>query len=495
MITAQEPAIQWEKNWGGSGEDRANSVQQTTDGGYIAAGFTFSNDGDVSGNQGNADFWVVKLDANGNLDWKKALGGTAEDRANSIEQTTDGGYIVAGYTRSNNGDVSGNHGLSDFWVVKLDGSGNLEWQKTLGGTADDRANSVQETTDGGYIVAGYTNSNNGDVSGNHGQADFWIVKLDGSGNFQWQKALGGSFIDEAYSVRQTADGGYIAAGHTVSINTGDVTGNHGINDFWVVRLDSGGALIWQKALGGTQQDIARSIQQTADGGYIVTGHTQSNDDDVSGNHGFDDFWVVKLDTSGGLEWQKTLGGSDIDQAHSVQQTTDSGFIVLGHSFSNNGDVSGNHGSWDFWVVRLDNTGTLQWQKNLGGSDSDVTASIQQTTDGGFVAAGCSFSNNGDVSDNNGDFDFWIVKLEPEPLGVSDIFKESVHIYPNPFTNIINISDIKGIKSITLSDVSGRTIKSIPAAPELNLSDLKPGIYFINLHKENGDVGSFKVMKK
>jgi len=177
FTTIQSPGIEWQRALGGSNLDTTYSIQQTSDGGYIVAGYTESNDGDVSGNHGYYDFWVVKLDGNGNIQWQKCLGGSTHDAPFSIQQTSDGGYIVAGCTYSNDGDVSGNHGKDDFWVVKLDSDGNIQWQKALGGSSNDWAHSVQQTSDGGYIVAGDTYSNDGDVSGYHRDGDFWVVKL------------------------------------------------------------------------------------------------------------------------------------------------------------------------------------------------------------------------------------------------------------------------------------------------------------------------------
>jgi uncharacterized repeat protein (TIGR01451 family) len=402
--------IQWQKCLGGTGYDQANAIQQTTDGGYIVAGWTQSINGDVSGNHGGEDFWVVKLDMTGNIQWQKCLGGTGYDRAHSIQQTTDGGYIVAGHTNSNNGDVSGNNGYYDMWVVKLDYQGNILWQKCLGGTGYDRAHSIQQTTDGGYIVAGYTYSNNGDVSGNHGDSDMWVVKLDPQGNIQWQKCLGGTNWEEVWSVRQTTDGGYIVAGSTCS-NDGDVSGNNGGSDMWEVKLDHQGNIQWQKCLGGTSDDYAYSIQQTTDGGYIVAGYTRSNDGDVSGyNGGYSDMWVVKLDPHGDLLWQKCIGGTDWDEARYIEQIQDGGYLVAGLSV-----IIGNQ--YDFFVVKLDILGNLQWQKHIGGTTWDWAYSIKQTTDRGFIVAGWTNSINGDIIGNNGSEDMWVVKLiEPNISG-------------------------------------------------------------------------------
>ncbi len=359
------------------------------------------------------------------VEWKKTLGGSYGDGAESIQQTDDGGYIVAGYTCSNDGDVDGNHGYCDFWVVKLDENGAIQWQKCLGGSSNDQAYSIQQTKNGGYIVAGWTWSNDGNVSGYHGYTDFWVVKLDPNGNIEWQKCLGGSYDDRAYSIQQTSDGGYIVAGWTWS-NDGNVSGNHGNADFWVVKLNEYGTIQWQKCLGGRYLDLAYSIQQTSDGGYIVVGETRSNDGDVSGWHeGYDengytaDMWIVKLDRDGNIQWQKCLGGSGNDQAYSIQQTSDGGYIVVGETRSNDGDVSGWHGGYDengdpkpdMWIVKLDSNGNIQWQKCLGGSDYDVAESVQRTSDGGYIVAGWTSSNNGDVSGNHGVSDFWIIKLK------------------------------------------------------------------------------------
>ncbi len=407
-----KPQIQWQKSLGGNFWDEANSIVQTSDGGYIVAGSSASNDGDVSGNHGNYDYWIVKLDDSGNIQWQRSLGGSDFDQANSIIHTSDGGYIVAGFSKSNDGDVSGNHGNEDYWIVKLNSTGNIQWQKSLGGNNDDEANSIVQTSDGGYIVAGASKSNDGNVSGNHGGSDYWIVKLDSAGNIQWQMSHGGSNDDEAYSIVQTSDGGYIVAGASKS-NNNDVSGNHGDYDYWIVKLDASGNIQWQKSYGGDFEDKAYSIVQTLDGRYVVAGASMSLGGDVIENHGASDYWIVKLDSSGNIQWQKSLGGNAADEAHSIIQTSDGGYAVAGISSSNDGDVSGHNGNTtysDYWIVKLDTSGNLQWENSFGGSEEDEAYSIVQTSDGGYIVAGSSQSNNGDVSGNHGTLDYWIVKL-------------------------------------------------------------------------------------
>jgi len=496
-----QPTIEWQKCLGGNADDYCYSIQQTKDAGYILAGWTFSKDGDASGNHGICDYWVVKLNSSGNLLWQKSLGGSNGDYAFSIWQTSDDGYIVAGNTRSNDSNVSGNHStnaFTDAWIVKLNSSGVIQWEKCYGGTNLDYASSVQQTTDGGYIFAGQTYSSDGDVSGNHGGGDVWVVKLKPNGDIDWQKCLGGSTDDNANSIQQTKDGGYIVAGNSSS-NDGDVTGNHIKSDYWIVKLNSAGTIQWQKSLGGSAVEIAKSVMQTKDNGFIVTGRTASNDGDVTGFHGSLDYWVVKLNQDGNIQWEKCLGGSKVSYAVSIMQTAESGYICCGYTNANDGDVTGHHGSpdsSDYWIAKLSASGGLQWGKSLGGSNLDISTSSQLTTDGGLVVAGYSRSNDGDVSGNHGGWDCWVVKLSAfsdveEPESGTD-----VAISPNPATDFLEISytninhTLKSVvnSSLEIYNVFGEKILSSSQysvlytqySAKLDVSDLLPGVYFLKV---------------
>ena len=434
------PEIEWQKCLGGSDSELASYIEQTNDEGYIVAGSTESNDGDVIGKHAfNSydDYWIVKLHSSGEIEWQKCLGGTKDDYACSVQQISDGGYIIAGFTKSNDGDVSGNHGSFDYWILKLYSSGEKEWQKCLGGSYDDKAVSIQQTYDGGYIIAGYTSSNNGDVSGNHGGIDSWIVKLNPLGDMEWQKCLGGIDSDVALFIEQTYDGGYIIAGFTSS-NNGDVSGMHGIEDSWIVKLSPLGIIEWQKCLGGSNSDVTNSIQQTTDGGYIIAGSSWSNDDDVSGNHGESDYWIVKLNSLGEIEWQKCLGGLNYESAFSVQQTIDKGYIIAGYTKSYNGDVVGQHGHNDYWIVKLNSSGEIEWQKCLGGLGDDWAWLVRQTFDGGYIIVGTTESNDEDVSGNHGSGDFWVVKLSPEGTILQEDVSDSVFAIVAPEISSIDI---------------------------------------------------------
>ncbi len=338
----------WAKSYGGGSTETAYAVRQTLDGGYIVAGYT------KSFGAGNRDFWVLKLDANGNVQWQRAYGGGSYDWAQDIRQTSDGGYIVVGAT------FSFGAGNDDVWVLKLDANGNVQWQKTYGGGGGENGLAVQQTSDGGYVVVGRTYS--------FGVNDVWVLKLDANGNVQWEKTFGGTSPDYGYAIQQTTDGGYIVTGYTRSFGAGR-------DDLLVVKLDTNGNVQWQKAYGGSDDDRGYAIQQTIDGGYIVTGET------LSFGAGFSDAWVLKLDANGNVQWQKTYGGNGTDRLYAIQQTSDGGYIVSGWTNSFGA------GWYDVWVMKLDANGNVQWEKTYGDNGWDEGNAIQQTADGGYIVAG------------------------------------------------------------------------------------------------------------
>jgi hypothetical protein len=400
----------WIQSLGGSLAEYAKSVIQLSDSGFIVAGTTLSNDNDVSGNHGATDCWILKLDSAGEIEWQETSGGTGYDNGVSVVQTTDTEFFVACTAGSIDGDVSGNHGGGDYWIVKLNISGMIEWQKCFGGTGNEYATSISASFDGGVIVAGNSFSNDGDVSGNHGGGDYWIVKLDSSGIMEWQKCIGGSAWDDATCVQQATDGGFIVGGFSYSID-GDVSENQGSSDYWVVKLDSYGDVEWKTSLGGNSYDEAYSILQTDDGEFIIAGYSYSTNGDVLGCHGSGDGWIAKLDGSGDMEWQRCLGGSADDGLYSIQKSTDGGFVVSGNSMSADGDVSVNYGGTDYWIVKLNASGDIEWQKSFGGSGYETANSIQQTINGAYIVAGTSNSADGDVPENNGSDDWLIMKID------------------------------------------------------------------------------------
>lgn len=449
------------------------------------AGWSNSINGDVMQVPGEVDYWIVKLNDTGAIQWKGLFGGNRLEYAYSIQQTFDNGYIVAGWSNSTDvdGDVTGVHGSEDYWIVKLNDSGIIQWQKSLGGSREDMATSIRQTRDSGYIVAGLSISSDGDVTGIRGSIDYWIVKLNDTGAIEWQRSLGGSDGDAAHSIQQTKDGGYIVAGFSHSTD-GDITVDFGDRyfDYWVVKLSDTGAIEWQRSLGGSRHDKAYSIQQTIDGGYIVAGCSESIDYDVTGNHGEVDYWIVKLNATGVLEWERSLGGSKDDIAFSIHQTKDRGYIVAGESYSNDGDVTAHIGIehfCDFWVVKLNDTGAILWEKSLGGASFDYAKCIQQTEDGGYIVAGVTTSNDGDVTGHHGGeiSDFWIVKLSPEV--VNSVESESAmtrtaSITPNPASSSATLtleSDEDGVCEVQIISVTGATLKEYSTHLSIGKQDI------------------------
>ncbi len=464
-------------------DEYASCIRQTKDGGYIVAGTTTSSDGMLIGDLSGSNAWVVKMSSGGGVQWKSEIGGSKGDNLYSIEQTADGGYIAAGSSYSDDWDVPNNKGGLDWWIVKLNNAGAVVWSKSLGGSKDDEARSICQTSDGGYIVAGYTDSDSGDISVNKGSRDFWIVKLDGNGTLQWQKSYGGGSFDYANAIRQTTDGGYIVAGTTYS-SDGDVSGNHsygGYTDCWIIKLNSAGNLEWQKALGGPMNEGANSIELTSDGGYIMAGYSSSSSGDVSARFGERDYWVVKLSASGAIQWQKVLGYAENEIAYDAQQTTDSGYIIVG--FKRSTYINSN-----YWIVKLNNSGNLVWEKTWGGSADDDATSIRQTTDQGFIIAGSSLSYS-TLSGHHGWSDYLVVKLGPDPTAVSNITtNEGFSLSPNPATTEILLQSTEPMRSVLLTDVSGKEVyRATVSGNNLSISttSLPNGLYLVRIQTTNG----------
>jgi hypothetical protein len=480
---AQVPVIQWQKSLGSGGRDVANSIQQTYDGGYILAGSAGSINGDVSVGYGSGDYWLVKLDGFGAIQWEKCYGGFATDEGQCAKQTLDSGFVFIG--RSQSGGVgSGNHGGDDYLVIKTDDLGNIQWKKSLGGSSSDWGLSIEQTHDGGFIALGVSTSTNGDVIGNHGGGgDYWAVKLSNSGAVEWQKCYGGTGYDYGDFIHQTYDRGYIISGYSSSTN-GDVTGNHGQEDLWIIKTDSLGSIQWQKSLGGSSYESGTRIFQNVDSSYAVIGMSKSNNGNISGNHPYGDCWIIKLNSVGNIIWQKAFGGSNLDLGQDVQQTTDGGFIIGGYTTSNDGDVTGHHGSGDGWVLKLDSIGNLEWQKCLGGTNVDMINSIQQTVDGAYVLAGNSTSNNGDLTSNKGQEDIWVIKLGQQVGLKENEVIPVVNAYPNPGNGSFIFTGLKKeLLQVEVFNTIGEMIVTGLVnvdAPGLDMRNFENGIYFYRI---------------
>lgn len=374
---AEGPAIQWQKTFGGPSADVARSVQQTSDGGYIIVGWTESY------GAGSRDVYLIKTDAAGNMKWQKTFGGSGYDDGFSVQQTSDGGYIVVGYTASFGY-------MSDVYLIKTDSEGDLVWQKPIGGTEAEEGRSIQETPDGGYIIIGYTCSY-GTGGGVDTCGDVWLVKSDSGGNVDWHQTWGGSGTDGGNGGGLTSDGGYIIAAGTHSFGAGGW-------DAWLIKTDSSGKEQWKKTFGGSSDDGCSSVQQTSDGGYILTGSTHS----FGAGDPYGNLYLIRTDSAGNTVWENNFGGNASDVGVSAHQTPDGGYIAAGWTRSfGTGDPYG-----DVYLVRTDSAGNMLWQTTFGGSSSDAATSFQPTSDGGYIIAGSTRSYGA------GNDDVYLLKIAP-----------------------------------------------------------------------------------
>ncbi len=456
---AQPPDTLWTRTFGGTNIDICHDVRQTADGGFILTGYTRS-----SGPSGR-NVWLVKTDPSGAAEWNYAFGGNSDDEGHSVWQTSDGGYIAAGLTSSFGA------GGKDVWLVKTDAAGNEDWTRTFGGASDDEAYAVQETDDGGLIVAGVTSSFGA------GSRDVWLIKTDAAGAPIWTRTLGGYGSDGAWSVSQTSDRGFILSGWTFSHGPGY------LGNAWLVKTDSLGYLDWHETFGGTEADRGYWVRQTADGGYIMTGYTDSF------GAGLYDMLLVKTDSEGTAEWLETFGGSGRDYGNSVVQTADGGYLAAGYTLSYGA------GGDDVWLVRTDADGNLDWQTTYGGSASDVAYAVANTSDGGYAVAGHTLSFGAGLHDG------WLIRLASDGASSADLptitaTRAALGVWPNPFSRVAAIEyTLPGAATVRLCihDAGGRLVRALaaghaPAGSRTVLWDgcsqtgdrVPPGLYYCRL---------------
>jgi hypothetical protein len=353
----------------------------------------------------------------GSLDFAKTFGGSKNEVFYSIDKTIDGGYVIAGYTQSVDGDIITKTAASfDFWIQKFSIDNTLEWQKTFGGSEDDSAASIIQTKDGGFAVLGYSKSSDTDVSVNAGDKDFWFLKLSNSGNLLWEKTFGFSGADYGTTLLEAKDGGFLITG-VLDVSGSNGEGNsksratkHAGGDYWVIKTDGYGNLQWRKFFGGSLSELPLGVVETRNNNFIIVGSSDSDDFNIENNKGSYDFWMIKIASTGALLLEKSFGGSAIDEARAIAATNDGNFIVVGDTRSSDVDVSLNNGAADIWILKISAEGDLIWEKTIGGSSFDVARAIYKTQDNGFLIAGSSRSlDNG--FENKGQNDALILKID------------------------------------------------------------------------------------
>ncbi|MDD5528469.1 MAG: T9SS type A sorting domain-containing protein [bacterium] len=447
--TVRAPDTLWTRTYGGTNIDIGNSVQQTQDNGFIVAGYTAPTTSENTG-----DIYLLKINSTGDTVWTKIYGDSADDRAYSVKQSFDNGFIIAGYT------ASFGHGKEDVYLIKTDSAGDTLWTKTYGGTEDEEGALVQQTSDSGFIIAGTTNSFGA------GNADVYLIKTNSSGDTLWTKTYGGADSDWGSSVQQTQDSGFIVTGWTASFDT------NGYMNAYLIKTDANGDTMWTRTF---NLSIAYSVRQTKDNGFIVAGITESDMGDK-------DVYLVKTDVNGDTMWTRTYGGYNDDEAYCVEETQDSGFIVAGFT-----GVYGTAG--ETYILRTNINGDTMWTRSYGETSYASFNSIQQTQDEGFIAVGFLYS---------GDAGVYLVKLGKEP-GIEENNKSvsgiTLQIQPNPFTNISTIAyqlPKDSYVSLKLYDMSGRCLKTLTEGKKkagyhnenLEAEKYPNGIYFIKFATEN-----------
>jgi hypothetical protein len=340
----------FERRYGGERGDYGYAAEPAFDRGYILVGST------LSFGAGRSDIYLVKTNARGDTLWTRTFGGTDYDVGYAVLPTADGGYIIAGTTRSFGS------GKYDACLIKTGARGEALWTRTYGDSSDDGARSVQQTTDGGYVIAGCTESFGA------GQGDVYLVRTNATGDTVWTRVFGGANHDEAFSVRQTADKCFVIVGLTQSFGAGG-------DDVYLIKTDARGDTMWTRTFGGADDDFGYSVRQTADGGYIIAGLNESS------GAGGEDVYLIKTDARGDTMWTRTLGGTRTDEAHSVQQTADRGYIVAGSTYSFG------KGDFDAYLIRTDSGGETLWTRTFGGTSDDGAWSVRQAADGGFIVGG------------------------------------------------------------------------------------------------------------
>lgn len=359
--TDLSPGGEWETTIGGPNGEVSGSICQTSDGGYALVGYT------QSWGAGSEDVYLVKTDDEGAVEWEMTFGGSGSDWGNSVSQTDDGGYIIAGATQSFGA------GLEDFYVVKTDSVGHAMWERTFGGPSNEHGRSVHQTNDGGYVVTGYTRSFGA------GRADVYLVKVDADGVIEWDRTYGGPENDDGYSVIQTSDGGYVVAGHTRSEGEGS-------DDALLIKTDGDGVIQFNRTYGGPMGDFGRSVLETPDGGFAMAGYS------MSFGERYGDIYLVRTDPDGDELWYRTYGGAELDIGNSLRKTLDDGFIIVGDT------QSFGAGQTDVCLILTDEEGNRLWNRTFGGSDDDHGNSVIQTIDGSLVFTGHtrSFGTNNDA---------------------------------------------------------------------------------------------------
>lgn len=497
LCLGAQPDMELGKTLGGNHYDLVNQTIQTSDGGYLVVGRTESADGNVSFNHGNEDAWVIKLNASWQIVWEKTYGGSADDSAEDVVELNDGSFVIAGYSNSTDGDVSGSHGGFESWIFKINNSGELLWQRMLGGSAWEWSQSIIKTPEGNVLVVGYTFSSNGDIPVNNGSTDGFAATISSSGAIIWSKSYGGANADIIRSAAPTDDGGWMLFGETRS----SIPGSQGALDYWLIKTDAQGNLLWQKAYGGSKIDAASVILKTVDGAFLLFGYSNSDNGDVLSHipgHTDYDLWVIRVNATGDIVWEKSIGGAKSDQINIAIQDLNGAYLLGGGSTSSDFATNPFYGRNDAWAMKMSPAGDVIWTKTFGGYDNDFCNALLPTPDGGFIAANTTFSTTREVIGNHGDFDIWLVKFGAT-VGVfspTQAPPAAINITPNPAVSTISfqLPEHLEVVQVSVTDASGKMVLQAKHTNQLDISALTPAWYSVTVSTKTGETFTGKFIK-
>lgn len=449
-----QPSIEWSNTFGSPGLDVAKSFDLTNDGGCIILGETHSSGGDVSNNFGSIDYWLTKFNENGQLEWEQSYGGSLNDWGTSVIQTVSGLYVIGGSTNSDDGQISNSYDFNDAWCLHLGPTGTPLWERSYGGNKTDLLTSIDQALDGNLYIGIQSGSDDIDVSNNYGGWDYWIVKADiNSGAIIWEKSIGGSQNDRIKKVLATGDGGCVAIGSSLSSDF-DVPQNLGDDDVFIVKLAANGVIEWTKIIGGSAHETTSAILENPDGDLVIVLSTLSTDGDFQNAQMGQDLWLFELDSIGTVKWKKNYGGSDTDVINEISKTQDGGYLLSGYSFSNDGNISSNYGDADALIIKVDISGNFQWALTFGGSDSDGSIGSGRLNNGSYLIGGSTRSDDFDVPFLDGLGDYWLIKLNSDLSLAEEYFDNYLNWDAN------NNSFVVLNESVTSVELIGQDGKSV-----------------------------------
>lgn len=583
---SQLPDRVWQKTIGGTSDDKLNCFLSTDDGGYLLGG---SSSSAISGekldsSKGLSDFWIVKLDANRNLEWQKTIGGSQVDELIDMVKSPDGGYLLAGHSNSSvsSDKTEDSFGNFDYWIVKVDEFGDVEWDKTIGGESEDRLSNIIVNNDTSFVISGHSKSDSTGLktADSRGGYDFWIIEINLEGMILWQKTIGGDNSDMIYSIEKTSDNGFILGGDTESGISGDkATPLTGEWDFWMVKLAEDGNLEWDRSIGGDLQCAFGHVVQTTDGNYVLAGTSNCDIGGIKSEPRYDiSAWVLKFSPLGELIWENTIAGQDLDYTMDIKVTSDDGLIIAAYSNSNIGiDKTENSYLDDYWIIKLDESGVIEWENTIQAYGTDHPTKILPISDHEFLVGGYSNSKfkYDKFEGSKGGYDFWFMKLGScEPidnsvtihsfgginrslhanavgddydyqwyrctdstlvtiagatassyypaynqygfyavrirqgecenfslcnyasgiLGIEETEIETIHIYPNPTSDLLFIA-CDPTDEIIILNALGETVLT-QKGNEISLKYFESGLYFLFIYDPKGDLkGAAKIIKQ